>query len=192
MIAELSGHNDTNPLGPRERGAKITAGDMVSPPRLDNAGKTTVLRQLAAEDISYVTPTQSMESSGFKFNVWDIGGHRQIRPYWRNYLEKTDVLEDLASVPLLVFANKQDVAAAAPACELAESLRLPALRGRAWQLQACCATTAEGLQDGMTWIGVRKEPASEEDLRMEPMLTLSYTCSRAAFLRQEVDKAYRK
>lgn len=24
--------------------------------------------------------------------VWDIGGQRQIRPYWRRYFEKADVL----------------------------------------------------------------------------------------------------
>merc|ERR1712100_339480 len=25
-------------------------------------------------------------------NVWDIGGQRKIRPYWRNYFDDTDVL----------------------------------------------------------------------------------------------------
>ena len=33
-----------------------------------------------------------MQSDGFKLNVWDIGGQRKIRPYWRNYFENTDVL----------------------------------------------------------------------------------------------------
>ena len=33
-----------------------------------------------------------MHSEGFKLNVWDIGGARKIRPYWRNYFENTDVL----------------------------------------------------------------------------------------------------
>ncbi|EMP37601.1 ADP-ribosylation factor-like protein 3 [Chelonia mydas] len=64
---------------------------------LDNAGKTTLLKQLASEDISHITPTQgfnikSVQSQGFKLNVWDIGGQRKIRPYWRNYFENTDVL----------------------------------------------------------------------------------------------------
>jgi hypothetical protein len=27
-----------------------------------------------------------------QLNVWDIGGQRKIRPYWRNYYDKTDVL----------------------------------------------------------------------------------------------------
>lgn len=64
---------------------------------LDNAGKTTLLKQLASEDVNQVTPTagfniKSVLSNGFKLNVWDIGGQRKIRPYWRNYFENTDIL----------------------------------------------------------------------------------------------------
>lgn len=64
---------------------------------LDNAGKTTILKQLASEDISHITPTQgfnikSVQTEGIKLNVWDIGGQRKLRPYWRNYLGNTDVL----------------------------------------------------------------------------------------------------
>uniref|UniRef100_A0A3P8Y8H2 ADP-ribosylation factor-like protein 3 n=1 Tax=Esox lucius TaxID=8010 RepID=A0A3P8Y8H2_ESOLU len=158
---------------------------------LDNAGKTTLLKQLASEDVRHITPTQgfnikSMQSQGFKLNVWDIGGQRKIRPYWRNYFENTDVLiyvidcsdrkrfeetgqelaelmedEKLSMVPLLIFANKQDVMTAAPASELAEGLKLHTIRDRVWQIQACSAVTAEGVQDGMTWvcknIAVRKK-----------------------------------
>lgn len=44
-----------------------------------------------------VTPTagfniKSVVSDGFKLNVWDIGGQGNIRPYWKNYFENTDVL----------------------------------------------------------------------------------------------------
>lgn len=129
---------------------------------LDNAGKTTLLKQLAAEDISHITPTQvqiftnshasvsfatqsgivythislhwsfhllellnsalgicaflfiwqgfnikSVQSSGFKLNVWDIGGQRKIRPYWRNYFEHTDVLVGSVSCSLIVCLNHQ-------------------------------------------------------------------------------------
>uniref|UniRef100_A0A3Q4B536 ADP-ribosylation factor-like protein 3 n=1 Tax=Mola mola TaxID=94237 RepID=A0A3Q4B536_MOLML len=149
---------------------------------LDNAGKTTLLKQLAGEDISHITPTQgfnikSVQSDGFRLNVWDIGGQRKIRPYWRNYFENTDVLiyvidssdgkrfeetsleltelleeEELVGVPLLIFANKQDLVTAMPASELAESLNLHTIRDRMWQVQACSAVTVEGLQDGMTWV----------------------------------------
>jgi len=64
---------------------------------LDNAGKTTILRSLSSEDISTIMPTQgfnikSLSQDGFKLNVWDIGGQREIRPYWRNYYDQTDAL----------------------------------------------------------------------------------------------------
>ena len=112
---------------------------------LDNAGKTTILKKLSGEDISKIMPTQgfnikSLIQEGFKLNVWDIGGQKTIRGYWSNYFENTDGLifvidssdrkrlqetgkelseliedEKLAGIPLLVFANKQDLLQALPA-----------------------------------------------------------------------------
>ena len=40
-------------------------------------------------DIQSITPTQgfnikSATTAGFKLNVWDIGGQKHIRPYWKN------------------------------------------------------------------------------------------------------------
>ncbi|XP_016122756.1 ADP-ribosylation factor-like protein 3 [Sinocyclocheilus grahami] len=120
---------------------------------------------------------KSVQSQGFKLNVWDIGGQRKIRPYWRNYFENTDVLiyvidsadrkrfeetgqelaelldeEKLSGVPVLVFANKQDLLTAAPASEIAEGLNLHTIRDRVWQIQSCSALTGEGVQDGMNWV----------------------------------------
>lgn len=31
-------------------------------------------------------------SSRYKLNIWDVGGQKTIRSYWRNYFEKTDAL----------------------------------------------------------------------------------------------------
>merc|ERR1719389_825353 len=64
---------------------------------LDNSGKTTILKAMSEEDISTIMPTQgfnikSLSQDGFKLNVWDIGGQREIRPYWRNYYDQTDAL----------------------------------------------------------------------------------------------------
>ncbi|KAG1934581.1 ADP-ribosylation factor-like protein [Pimephales promelas] len=149
---------------------------------LDNAGKTTLLKCLASEDVSTITPTQgfnikSVASHGMKLNVWDIGGQRKIRPFWKKYLENTDLLvrnydfrktaqyyreiaelselideENLAGVPVLIFANKQDLGTASPASEIAEGLNLHTYRDRVWQIQACSALTGEGVPDGMNWI----------------------------------------
>ncbi|KAG8004075.1 ADP-ribosylation factor-like protein 3 [Nibea albiflora] len=149
---------------------------------LDNAGKTTLLKSLASEDVNTITPTQgfnikSVASHGMKLNVWDIGGQRKIRPFWKKYLENTDLLiyvidsadkkrfeetglelselideENLKGVPVLIFANKQDLATASPASEIAEGLNLHTYRDREWQIQACSAVSGEGVQDGMNWI----------------------------------------
>ena len=96
--------------------------------------------------------------------MWDIGGQREIRPYWRNYYEQTDALiyvvdsadenriaeiktnfdelmteEQLKGVPVLVFANKQDCETALDASEVSEGLQLNDLEDRNWNIQACSA-----------------------------------------------------
>jgi GTPase SAR1 family protein len=35
---------------------------------------------------------KSINKCGFKLNLWDIGGQRAIRSYWRNYYKDTDGL----------------------------------------------------------------------------------------------------
>uniref|UniRef100_A0A0N5AXC8 ADP-ribosylation factor-like protein 3 n=1 Tax=Syphacia muris TaxID=451379 RepID=A0A0N5AXC8_9BILA len=155
---------------------------------LDNAGKTTLLKTLASEDITEITPTQgfnikSVISGDIKLNVWDIGGQRKIRPYWKNYFENTDVLiyvidssdrkrfeetglellelldeDKLRGVPLLIFANKQDLLTAAKASDIADGLQLTSIRSRSWQIQACSAVTGEGVKDGMDWISKNIRP----------------------------------
>merc|ERR1719398_322391 len=114
---------------------------------LDNAGKTTILKKLSEEDITHIMPTRgfnikSLTQDGFKLNVWDIGGQKTIRPYWSNYFESSDALvyvidssdkrrleesgqelrellaeDKLGGVPLLIFANKQDLLQAISADE---------------------------------------------------------------------------
>ena len=50
------------------------------------------------------------------------------------------------AVPVLVFANKQDLVNAAPASDIAEGLNLHSIRDRQWQIQACSAFTGEGVR----------------------------------------------
>merc|ERR1712061_295731 len=149
---------------------------------LDNAGKTTILKQMSQEDISHVMPTQgfnikSLVQDGFKLNVWDIGGQKTIRPYWSNYFESSDALvyvidssdrrrleesgqelrellaeDKLAGIPVLIFANKQDLLQATPADEISEALNLVSIADRTWTIQACSAKDGNGLQEGMEWL----------------------------------------
>lgn len=57
------------------------------------------------------------------------------------------LLDDkLKQVPLLVFANKQDIAGALKASEIAECLKLVKLKDRTWQIQACSALEGTGVK----------------------------------------------
>merc|ERR1712087_367851 len=146
---------------------------------LDNSGKTTALKTLAGEDCTTITPTQgfnikSVQQGGFKLNVWDIGGQKHIRPYWKNYYQNTDAIvyvfdsvdkrradeaaEELAQlmeeellqkVPVLCFANKQDLLGAMTAAEVMATLDLTAQKERWVHVEACSAKTGEGLQGGL-------------------------------------------
>lgn len=160
---------------------------------LDNSGKTTILKKFSDEDISEVMPTQgfnvkSLMQNDFKLNVWDIGGQKSIRPYWRNYFDHTDALiyvidsadkkrmeetgvelnqllceEKLEGVPLLVFANKQDLLNALSADEISDGLNLASIRDRTWSIQPCSAKSADGLQEGMEWVVSNVEESSSEE-----------------------------
>ena len=149
---------------------------------LDNSGKTTILKAMSDEDATNIMPTQgfnikSLMQNEFKLNVWDIGGQKSIRPYWRNYFDQTDALiyvidsadrrrmeetgvelaqlleeDKLAGIPLLIFANKQDLLNALPPQDISKGLNLHTIRDRMWNIQACSAKTGEGLQEGMEWV----------------------------------------
>lgn len=60
--------------------------------------------------------------------------------------------EKLSSVPVLIFANKQDLLNAADAATISEELGLDKLRDRTWQILPCSAKSGDGLQDGMEWL----------------------------------------
>jgi signal recognition particle receptor subunit beta len=60
--------------------------------------------------------------------------------------------EQLIGRPILVFANKQDLAGALSHAQVAEALKLIEIKDRAWQIQASCAKTGDGLKDGLEWL----------------------------------------
>uniref|UniRef100_A0A1B0AHE9 ADP-ribosylation factor-like protein 3 n=1 Tax=Glossina pallidipes TaxID=7398 RepID=A0A1B0AHE9_GLOPL len=119
---------------------------------------------------------KSLAADGFKLNVWDIGGQWRIRPYWKNYFANTDIyvidcidrgrlaesgnelwmtmnneLMDnrLKQVPLLIFANKQDLTNAMSSSEVAEAIGLVRLEDRHWQIKSCSALEGTGRRHGL-------------------------------------------
>ena len=150
---------------------------------LDAAGKTTILYQLKLGEVVTTIPTigfnvETVEYKKVNFTVWDVGGQDKIRLLWRHYYQNTQGLifvvdsndhdriddardelqrmlaeEELKEAVLLVFANKQDLQGAMTPAEIVEKLGLPSLRGRQWHIQGCCATTGDGLHEGLDWLG---------------------------------------
>ncbi len=149
---------------------------------LDAAGKTTILYKLKLGEVVTTIPTigfnvETVEYKNISFTVWDVGGQDKIRPLWRHYYQNTqglifvvdsndrDRIEDakeelqrllkedeLRDSVLLVFANKQDLPNAMSAAEVTEKLGLQSLRQRNWFIQATCATTGDGLYEGLDWL----------------------------------------
>ena len=60
--------------------------------------------------------------------------------------------DELRNVPLLVFANKQDLPNAMSVNEITEKLGLNEIRDRKWWIQVCCATTGDGLYEGLDFL----------------------------------------
>jgi ADP-ribosylation factor protein 1 len=60
--------------------------------------------------------------------------------------------DELRESILLVFANKQDLPNAISAPNMADKLGLHGLHQREWNIQVCCATTGDGLYEGVDWL----------------------------------------
>lgn len=150
---------------------------------LDNAGKTTIVKRINGEDTSGISPTlgfniKTMQYKSYRLNIWDVGGQKTLRSYWRNYYEQTDGLiwvvdssdlrrledcgqelrgllkeEKLLGASLLIFANKQDLKGSLKPDEIAKVLNLEAMdNSRNWQIVGCSAMTGDGLLQGFDWL----------------------------------------
>merc|ERR1712226_1320788 len=60
--------------------------------------------------------------------------------------------DELRDAVLLVFANKQDLPGAMPTAEVSQKLGLSDMRNRPWFIQSACATTGDGLYEGLDWL----------------------------------------
>ena len=120
---------------------------------------------------------ETVEHKNIKFQVWDLAGQKGIRPYWRSYYPDTKSIifvidstdkeklatakeelllileeEELKGVPLLVFANKQDLPGALNQGEIIGEMGLANSKNRQWAVYACSAKSGAGLEEGMGWL----------------------------------------
>jgi ADP-ribosylation factor 1/2 len=149
---------------------------------LDAAGKTTILYKLKLGEIVTTIPTigfnvETVEYKNLKFTVWDVGGQDKLRPLWRHYFQNTNGLifvidsndreripnardelhkmmseDELREATILVYANKQDLPNAMSTADITDKLGLHSLKGRDWFVQGTCATSGEGLYEGLDWM----------------------------------------
>ncbi|XP_071713786.1 ADP-ribosylation factor-like [Rutidosis leptorrhynchoides] len=149
---------------------------------LDAAGKTTILYKLKLGGIVTTVPSigfnvEKVEYKNISFTVWDICGQDGIRPLWRFYFENTQGIifvvdsndrerviqardelykmlneDELRDAVFLVLANKKDLPNAMNAAELTDKLGLHSLCQRPWYIQSTCATSGEGLYEGLEWL----------------------------------------
>ena len=46
---------------------------------------------------------KTMDYQGYKLNIWDVGGQKTLRSYWRNYFEATDGLVWVVRIICLIY-----------------------------------------------------------------------------------------
>jgi len=122
---------------------------------------------------------ETVSYKNVKFSVWDVGGQDKIRPLWRHYFTGTQALifvvdssdrdrvdearkelhmiandREMREAIILVYANKQDIPEAMKPDELQErlGLTLTGFKNRTWTVIPCCATSGDGLYEGLTWL----------------------------------------
>ncbi len=147
---------------------------------LDGAGKTTVVYRLKLNEYMSTVPTigfnvETIEYKNLKMTIWDVGSQKKMMELWRHYYEHTDALifvvdscdeermelaseklhsilsdEKLRDIPVLVFANKQDISKLKPN-DIVNKFDMHKMR-RSWKVQGDCATVGEGLNEGLDWV----------------------------------------
>lgn len=120
---------------------------------------------------------ETIVRQGLEMTLWDVGYREGMWRLWKIYFSSASALlfvvdaadtsnftavkealdhlleqKDLTRVPLLIFANKQDLPGAVHPDILAQALSLYSIRGRIWHILGSSAVSAEGLEEGLSWI----------------------------------------
>jgi ADP-ribosylation factor protein 1 len=151
---------------------------------LDAAGKTSVLYMSKLGEVVTTIPTigfnvETITAGNLSITAWDIGGRDKARLLWRYYFANTSAIvfvidsndheriseacdelhrmaneEELRNLPILIFANKQDLPNILTLDEIKEKLNLSKLDQlqTKWYLQPSVATKNEGLDEGFRWL----------------------------------------
>mmetsp|Transcript_4925 Transcript_4925/g.6528 ORF Transcript_4925/g.6528 Transcript_4925/m.6528 type:complete len:191 (-) Transcript_4925:629-1201(-) len=134
-------------------------------------------------------PTVEFDIKVANFKTWqlyitDVGGQESLRPFWRHHFtglqgiifvvdssdkarlvnalkEMSNVLQDhqLRDIPVLVFANKQDLEGVLTVEEMSEKLQLPEKTKQKHLLKffSCSGKTGKGIVEGLDWLCTHTE-----------------------------------
>lgn len=128
---------------------------------------------------------ETMNYKNLHFTIWDLGGQDKVRMLWKYYyqgskgvifvvdsndherieeaaeeLHRLLLAEDLRDAAVLVLANKQDLPNAMKVADITEKLRMKddRMSGHKWLIQPTCATSGDGLFDGLDWLSQNINP----------------------------------
>ena len=126
---------------------------------------------------------EEIRYKSLNISIWDMGGNNiiyenEVRKLWRHYYLEADGIifvvdstdkerfeqakqalsllifdEELKGVPLLVYANKQDLNDAVYPNEIFEYLNLKNIKNNKWLLQGTSALNGSGIKEGFDWLG---------------------------------------
>ncbi|HUT81392.1 MAG TPA: Arf family protein [Candidatus Bathyarchaeia archaeon] len=168
---------------------------------IDNAGKTTIIDIFAKQKLTKTIPTVGVNLEhfefteiGFDFNVLDMGGQKNFRLLWVDYLNTVDlaiyvidssdyerleeslsefqkmlVLTEANDIPILILLNKIDLPNSISALDIGQKLSaITELARRDWNIVETSAVTTKGLVEMFKWAYTKitkKELILEVDFR---------------------------
>ncbi|KAG7162688.1 ADP-ribosylation factor 6-like [Homarus americanus] len=117
---------------------------------LDAAGKTTILYKLKLGHLSH-HHTDRRWWSGQDPATMETLLHRHTRPHLHDCADRDRVDEARQELHRIINDLEMRDAIILPH-EIQEKLGLTRIRDRNWYVQPCCATTGDGLYEGLTWL----------------------------------------
>lgn len=153
---------------------------------LDGSGKTSIVQSFKRDEKRIIAPTVGFEIStitrlGLTLNIWDVGGQKTLRPFWYNYLDRTDCVvwvvdsgalerlqesfeefskllsEDrMAGAGILILANKCDTIEDGRMVDVVtlvtELLQLQTISNHTWEVMPVSAKTGYQVEEAVDWI----------------------------------------
>ena len=125
---------------------------------------------------------EEIKYKGLNLSLWDIGGNNifyenKVRQLWKHYYQNTDGIifvidsndterfeqdkealsllifnDEFINIPLLVFANKQDLPNAYLPNKIINILDMKKIKDNKWLIQGSSALNGQGINEGFSWL----------------------------------------